>query len=162
MIIFDLSPVRDEINKKLWQIHIHKFTFKLYLQFRTVNVLSLTQSLSELLQDIKGSSSKWINERKFVKGRFSWQEGYGAFSYSKPEIPRISDYIDNQKVHHCRKTFSEEYIEMLNEFGVEYDGRYVFAPVEIYYIVLTALCEPDGILSTDIKSLWDNDVLVMH
>jgi len=97
-----------------------------------------TQSLSELVQDIKGSSSKWINERKFVKGRFSWQEGYGAFSYSKSEIPKISAYIDNQKAHHNRKTFSQEYIEMLNEFDVEYDNRYVFAPVEIDYIV------PDG------------------
>lgn len=96
------------------------------------------QSLSELLQDIKGSSSKWINERKFVKGKFSWQEGFGAFSYSKSEISKISDYIDNQKMHHSGKTFSEEYIEMLNEFGVEYDGRYVFTPVDIDYIV------PDG------------------
>lgn len=96
------------------------------------------QSLSELLQDIKGSSSKWINKRKFVKGKFSWQEGFGAFSYSKSEISRISDYIDNQKIHHSKKTFSEEYIEMLNEFGIEYDGRYVFTPVGIDYIV------PDG------------------
>jgi hypothetical protein len=98
------------------------------------------QSLSELLQDIKGSSSKWINERKFVKGKFSWQEGFGAFSYSKSEISKISHYIDSQQMHHRRKTFSEEYIEMLNEFGVEYDGRYIFKPVDIDYIV------PDGTL----------------
>jgi putative transposase len=96
------------------------------------------QSLSDLLQNIKGSSSKWINERKFVKGKFSWQEGFGAFTYSKSEISRITDYIDSQKMHHDRKTFSEEYIEMLNEFGVEYDSRYVFTPVDIDYIV------PDG------------------
>jgi len=97
-----------------------------------------TQSLSALLQDIKGSSSKWINERKFVKGRFTWQEGFSAFSYSKSEISKISDYIDNQKIHHSRKTFSEEYLEMLNEFGVENDTRCVFTPVDIDYIV------PDG------------------
>jgi putative transposase len=96
------------------------------------------QSLSELLQGIKGSSSKWINERKFVNGKFSWQEGFGAFSYSKSEISKISDYIDCQKMHHSRKTFSEEYIEMLNESGVEYDDRYVFVPVDIDYTV------PDG------------------
>jgi putative transposase len=96
------------------------------------------QSLSDLLQNIKGSSSKWINERKFVKGKFSWQEGFGAFTYSKSEISRITDYIDSQKMHHDRKTFSEQYIEMLNEFGVEYDSRYVFTPVDIDYIV------PDG------------------
>jgi putative transposase len=100
------------------------------------------QSLSELIQDIKGNSSKWINERKFVKGKFSWQEGFGAFSYSKSEISKIADYIDSQKMHHSKKTFSEEYIEMLNEFGVEYDSRYVFTPVDIDYIV------PDGTLLT--------------
>jgi REP element-mobilizing transposase RayT len=98
------------------------------------------QSLSELLQDIKGSSSKWINERKFVNGKFSWQEGYGAFSYSKSEIFKVSDYIDNQKMHHSRKNFSEEYTEMLNDFGVDYDCRYVFTPVDIDYSV------PDGTL----------------
>jgi putative transposase len=100
------------------------------------------QSLSELIQDIKGNSSKWINERKFVKGKFSWQEGFGAFSYSKSEISKIADYIDSQKMHHSKKTFSEEYIEMLNEFGVEYDSRYFFTPVDIDYIV------PDGTLLT--------------
>jgi REP element-mobilizing transposase RayT len=98
------------------------------------------QSLSQLLQDIKGSSSKWINERKFVKGKFSWQEGFGAFSYSKSEISKISHYIDSQRIHHSSNTFSEEYIEMLNEFGVEYDDRYIFKPVDIDYIV------PDGTL----------------
>jgi REP element-mobilizing transposase RayT len=97
-----------------------------------------TQSLSALLQDIKGSSSKWINERKFVKGKFSWQEGFGAFSYSKAEITRIADYIYNQKIHHSRKTFSEEYIEMLKDFGVDYDVRYIFTPVDVDYKV------PDG------------------
>ena len=98
------------------------------------------QSLSDLLQDIKGSSSKWINERKFVKGKFAWQAGFGAFSYSKSEISRISDYIDNQKMHHRKKTFTEEYVEMLNEFGVEYDERYIFTPADNDYIV------PDGTL----------------
>jgi REP element-mobilizing transposase RayT len=99
-----------------------------------------SQSLSDLMQDIKGNSSKWINERKFVRGKFSWQEGYGAFSYSKTEIPNIIHYINNQSVHHKRKTFSEEYLEMLKEFEIEYDDRYVFKPVGVDYIV------PDGTL----------------
>jgi REP element-mobilizing transposase RayT len=99
-----------------------------------------TQSLSDLMQDIKGSSSKWIKEKKFVKGKFSWQEGYGAFSYCKKEMPEIINYVVNQTVHHKRKTFSEEYIEMLEEFEIEYDDRYVFNPVGIDYIV------PDGTL----------------
>ena len=96
------------------------------------------QSLSDLMKDIKGSSSKWINEKRFVRGKFSWQEGYGAFSYSKSELPNVLSYIDNQQIHHRKKTFTEEYLEMLNEFEIEYDERYVFKPVEIDYIV------PDG------------------
>jgi putative transposase len=85
-----------------------------------------TQSLSDLMQDIKGSSSKWINDRKLVRGHFEWQEGYGAFSYSKSELPRIINYIQNQKIHHMKLTFSEEYKEFLEEFEVDYDERYIF------------------------------------
>lgn len=98
------------------------------------------QSLSDLMQDIKGSSSKWINQRKFVSGKFSWQEGYGGFSYSKAEIPSIINYINNQSVHHSKKTFTQEYVEMLNEFEVEYDDKYIFNPIGVDYIV------PDGTL----------------
>jgi len=97
-----------------------------------------SQSLSDLMQDIKGSSSKWINERKFVKGKFSWQEGYGAFSYSKSQIPGVIKYINNQSVHHITKTFKEEYLEMLKKFELDYDERFVFKPVDIDYTV------PDG------------------
>jgi REP element-mobilizing transposase RayT len=85
-----------------------------------------TQSLSDLMQDIKGSSSKWINDRKLVMGHFEWQEGYGAFSYSKSEIPRIINYIQNQEFHHRKLTFSEEYKELLEKFEVDYDERYIF------------------------------------
>jgi REP element-mobilizing transposase RayT len=84
------------------------------------------QSLSELMQDIKGSSSTWINERKFTKTRFQWQEGYGAFSYSKRELPVIIDYIKNQEEHHRQKTFLEEYKELLQEFEIAFDEKYVF------------------------------------
>ena len=89
-----------------------------------------SQSLSDLLQDIKGSSSKWINDKGFVRGRFSWQEGYGAFSYSKSQVPRVIQYIKNQQEHHRKKTFAEEYQEFLEEFGIDFDDRYVFKPVE--------------------------------
>ncbi len=89
-----------------------------------------SQSLSDLLQDIKGSSSKWVNEKGFVRGRFSWQEGYGAFSYDKSRVPQIIRYIKNQQEHHRKKTFEEEYQEFLEEFGVDYDDRYVFKSVE--------------------------------
>jgi len=85
-----------------------------------------TQSLSDLMQDIKGSSSTWINERRLTKGRFQWQEGYGAFSYSKKELPLIINYIKNQEEHHRQKTFMEEYMELLQEFEIAYDEKYIF------------------------------------
>ena len=95
-----------------------------------------TQSISDLMQDIKGDSSQWINDHKFVRGKFSWQEGYGAFSYSKSALSNVIHYIDNQEAHHKNKSFMEEYIELLEEFEIEYDQRYVFKPVE-YFV-------PDG------------------
>ena len=90
-----------------------------------------SQSLSDLMQDIKGNSSKWINEKKFLKGRFAWQEGYGAFSYSKSQLPVLINYINNQKVHHRKKKFLEEYVELLESFGIEYDKRFIFKDVEV-------------------------------
>jgi len=84
------------------------------------------------MQDIKGDSSKWINQKGFVKGRFSWQEGYGAFSYSKSHIERVIDYIRNQEEHHRLKSFTEEYLEFLEKFQVSYNERYIFSPVDYF------------------------------
>jgi len=97
-----------------------------------------SQALSDLMQDIKGSSSKWSNGKKFISGKFSWQEGYGAFSYSKSEVPTIIQYIVNQTNNNRRKSFSEEYYDMLKEFEVDFDDRYIFKPVNVDYSV------PDG------------------
>jgi putative transposase len=85
-----------------------------------------TQSISDLLQDIKGSSSKWINEKGFIKGKFEWQEGYGAFSYSMSHIQNVIRYIENQEEHHRKKSFLEEYIDFLEEFEIEYNERFIF------------------------------------
>jgi putative transposase len=79
-----------------------------------------------LLQDIKGSSSKWINEKGFIKGKFEWQEGYGAFSYSMSHIQNVIRYIENQEEHHRKKSFLEEYIDFLEEFEIEYNERFIF------------------------------------
>ena len=92
-----------------------------------------SQSLSDLMQDVKGSSSKWINSRKLVTSRFSWQEGYGAFSYSKSDLDNVFNYINNQTVHHRGKTFLNEYLELLKEFDVDYEDEYLFKPTEIDY-----------------------------
>jgi REP element-mobilizing transposase RayT len=85
-----------------------------------------TQSISDLLQDIKGSSSKWINKKKFLKVKFEWQEGYGAFSYSKSQVNNVINYIKNQEQHHSIKSFRQEYLEFLELFEVAYDERYIF------------------------------------
>ncbi|MBK8700265.1 MAG: IS200/IS605 family transposase [Saprospiraceae bacterium] len=89
-----------------------------------------TQSLSDLMQDVKGDSSKWINQKGFVHGKFSWQEGYGGFSYSKSHVNAVIDYIKNQEEHHRTKTFMEKYRELLDEFEIPYDERYIFKPID--------------------------------
>ena len=96
-----------------------------------------TQSVSDLLQDIKGSSSKWINEKKLVAGKFSWQAGFGAFSYSKSELSRVINYINNQQKHHEKKTLINEYLQLLKIHEIEFDERYVFQPIDIDYNTLT-------------------------
>jgi REP element-mobilizing transposase RayT len=87
------------------------------------------QLIPELLQHIKGHSSKWINQRGFVKGKFQWQQGYGAFSYSKSQISRVIEYIENQQEHHKVKTFREEYLEILDKFQISYDKEYVLKDI---------------------------------
>ncbi|WP_233509425.1 IS200/IS605 family transposase [Pedobacter chinensis] len=67
------------------------------------------QSISSLIQNVKTESSKWINDQGFLKSKFSWQEGYGAFSYSKSHVPKVIHYIQNQKEHHKKETFLDEY-----------------------------------------------------
>lgn len=91
--------------------------------------LKPSQSLSDLMQDVKGDSSKWINEKGFVKGKFEWQAGFGGFSYSLSQIDHVVKYIQNQEIHHAKKTFLQEYIEFLEKFKVPYDERYLFKPV---------------------------------
>jgi REP element-mobilizing transposase RayT len=89
-----------------------------------------TQALSALMQEVKRDSSEWINKEKLVAGRFSWQEGYAAFSYSKSHISQVVNYIETQSVHHKKRTFLEEYKKILQDFGLEYDERYIFTPIK--------------------------------
>ncbi len=88
------------------------------------------QLIPDLLQDIKGSSSTWINKKGFVNGRFNWQESYGAFSYSHSHIDRVVKYIMNQEQHHRKKAFREEYLELLNKFEIDYDERYILKDIQ--------------------------------
>jgi REP element-mobilizing transposase RayT len=135
---------RDCIISKAWKDQLYKYIAGI-LQNHNHKVLAIngmpdhihiffgmrpTQSLSDLMQDIKGESSKWINQSGFLKSKFSWQEGYGAFSYSKSHVNAVVDYIKNQEKHHKKKTFIEEYQEFLNTFQVEYEDRYMFKSIE--------------------------------
>jgi len=86
--------------------------------------------ISDLMRDIKNNSSKFINERKFLKVKFSWQPGYAVFSYSHSQVERVYDYILNQEKHHQNKTFQEEYVEFLEKYGVSYDPKYLFDVVK--------------------------------
>lgn len=88
------------------------------------------QSLSDLLQDIKGSSSKWINEKKFTLSKFAWQEGYGAFSYSHSDVSKVINYIKNQEEHHKKLTFLDEYKSFLKTYDVAFDERYILREPE--------------------------------
>jgi REP element-mobilizing transposase RayT len=92
--------------------------------------MSPKQSPSDLMADVKRSSSLWINDKRLVMGKFSWQEGFGAFSYGKSQIPNIANYIENQEKHHKKRTFMEEYLEFLKLFEIEYDQRYVFKSIQ--------------------------------
>ena len=83
-------------------------------------------ALSDLVRDIKANSSKFINEKNWIMGRFLWQEGFGAFSYSQSQLDIVVNYIKKQEKHHSRRSFKDEYLGILRKFNVEYDTKYVF------------------------------------
>lgn len=83
-------------------------------------------SIADLVGQVKANSSAWINDQHYIKSKFNWQNGYGAFSFSKSQRDTAIKYIMNQEEHHRTKTFKEEYLKMLNDFEVEYDNKYLF------------------------------------
>lgn len=83
-------------------------------------------SISDMAKFIKASSSKWINDNNWQENKFNWQEGFGAFTYSKSQIDRVVKYILNQPEHHKKATFKEEYISFLNAFEIQYNEKYLF------------------------------------
>jgi REP element-mobilizing transposase RayT len=88
--------------------------------------LNPKQSISEIMRLVKGDSSEFINKERFTTRKFNWQEGYGAFSNSKSQIDDVVKYIHKQKEHHKKKSFKEEYLDMLVKHGIDYDERYIF------------------------------------
>jgi REP element-mobilizing transposase RayT len=98
-----------------WKDHVHVF-FE----------LAPKMSIADHMMKLKSSSSKWLNDYYFTKREFKWQEGYGAFSYSKSQRTNVIHYIQNQENHHKTISFKEEYLSFLESFNVNYDERYVF------------------------------------
>ena len=98
-----------------WKDHVH-----------ALFGLSPSVSISDMTRDIKANSAKWINDNNLTKGKFNWQDGYGAFSYSRSQRDDVIKYIIKQEEHHAIKTFKEEYLEMLRKSEIEYDERYLF------------------------------------
>jgi REP element-mobilizing transposase RayT len=88
-------------------------------------------ALSDLVRDIKAGSSGFINRSRWMRGRFEWQEGFGAFSCSHSHLDRVIRYIQNQEKHHARTSFQQEYLQLLERFQIPYDQRYIFKAVEI-------------------------------
>lgn len=87
---------------------------------------NLNQKIPVLVEKIKTSSNYWIKENKFSKFKFNWQNGYGAFTHSHSQVDAVAKYVLNQENHHQKKTFKEEYFEMLNKFKIDYKEQYVF------------------------------------
>jgi len=85
-----------------------------------------TKSLSEIIRVVKSNSSKWINEENFIRGKFSWQEGYGGFSYSRSQRNNVIQYIIKQEEHHNKRTFREEYLELLKLFEIDFNDQFIF------------------------------------
>jgi putative transposase len=85
-----------------------------------------TMSPSKLMEQVKSGSSKWINDKKLILGKFCWQDGYGAFTYSRSHIDNVVKYVLNQPEHHKKQSFKEEYLLLLQKFDIEYDPKYLF------------------------------------
>lgn len=85
-----------------------------------------TCCLSDLVREIKKSSNAFIGDKKFTRFNFQWQEGFGAFSYSHSNLNNVIQYINNQKEHHKKKSFKEEYLDFLNKFEIDYNDEYLF------------------------------------
>jgi putative transposase len=83
-------------------------------------------ALSDLIRDVKSDSSEFINRKSWVRGRFNWQEGFGAFSYSHSHLDSVIRYIRNQQKHHVKKSFRSEYLTLLKRLDIAYDPKYVF------------------------------------
>ena len=87
-------------------------------------------ALSDLMKAVKEASSRFINDKRWVRGHFKWQRGFGAFSYSRSQVSTVAKYIEDQERHHAKHSFRDEYLALLKKFEVEYDPAYVFTSLD--------------------------------
>ena len=125
------KPWRDDVFKYMAGIIKSKNQKPIIVNGVTDHVhlfigLSPSVCLSDLIRDVKNNSTNYITSNKLVKGRFRWQEGSGAFSYSHSHIENVYRYILNQEEHHRQKKFRDEYLKLLQAFEIEYDMKYLF------------------------------------
>jgi len=135
---------RAAVIEKIWKDELHKFITGIIRanEHKMLQVNSMpdhihiligmrpVQSLSHLVQNVKAESSKWIKSKKFCTAPFAWQEGYGAFSYSKSHVPDVIRYIQNQEAHHKKEIFRDEYRRFLKAFEIVYDEQYIFRELQ--------------------------------
>ena len=126
-----LTSWRDELHKYIagilngsgqFSLAVNGYKDHIHIFFE----LSPTSSVSQVVQNVKAKSSKWINANAFVKGHFEWQSGYGAFTYSRDQRHNVINYIKTQEEHHKARSFKEEYLDLLNKNDVKYDEAYLF------------------------------------
>jgi putative transposase len=141
-LVFAVKYRAAQIEKK-WKEDLHRFITGIIQnnEHKMLQVNSMPdhihifigmrpyQALSALAQNVKTESTKWIKKNKFATG-FAWQEGFGGFSYAKSQVYDVISYIQNQEAHHKKRSFLEEYQELLVEFDVDYDERYIFKEME--------------------------------
>jgi putative transposase len=129
------KPWRDEVFKYMSGIIKEKNQKPIIVNGVTDHVhlfigLKPVISLSDLVRDVKNNTTNFVNDRKFLNTKFSWQEGYVAFSYSHSQLDTVYQYILNQEEHHKKKTFKAEYLDLLEKFEIEYDEKYLFDWIE--------------------------------
>ena len=135
---------RENLMRKEWRTEVHKYISGIIKAKEQKPIivngvgdhihcfigLKPSMALSDLVRDIKNNSSKFINEQGWVKGKFTWQEGYGAFSYAHSQIEQVYQYILNQEQHHSKRSFKEEYLDFLSKFEIDHKTEYLFDWVE--------------------------------
>ncbi len=142
-VVFAVNGRRNLINIE-WKDELHKYIAGIVKGKNQKSIiingmpdhihafigLRPSMAISDLVREIKNNSTNFINEKRFLKGKFSWQEGYGAFSYSHSHINNVYNYILNQEKHHKKKTFREEYLEFMKKFEIDYNDKYLFDWIE--------------------------------